>query len=193
MKKQIFYLSLLIVAFFMQACSSSKMPVVGENKSLEADFKEIKTYAWTTDIDNIPTDKVLIGPNGVFIFNNESGRKMIKEAIKYELDAKGYQMTETNPDMLLSFIVFEQPGSLRTTNGYVTVLSGEKVRTDDNVSYTDVKPGTLLISIMKVDKLIWQGFVSGILKAEEINDQSKVRNAVSKVFKQFNYNNFSGM
>lgn len=192
MKKTISYLSVLLMfAFFMQACSSSKMSVAGKNKSLNADFKDIKTYAWTSDIDNIPTDKVFIGPNGVFIFNNESGRKMIKEAIQYELSAKGYQMVETNPDMLLSFIVLEQPASLRTTQGYVTVLSGEKERTADNVSYTDVKSGTLIINIIKTDKnkQIWQGFASGILKAEEMNDQSKVRNAVSTVFKQFSYNN----
>jgi len=192
MKKAISYLSVLLTfAFFMQACSSSKTPIAGKNKSLNADFDEIKTYAWRSDIDNIPTDKVLIGPNGVFIFNYESGRKMIKEAIEYELSAKGYQMVEANPDMLLSFLVLEQPASLRTTKGYVTLLSGEKVRTEDNVSYTDVKPGTLIIDIIKTEKnnQIWQGFVSGILKAEEMNDQSKVRNAVSTVFKQFSYNN----
>jgi len=190
MKKAISYLSVLLMfAFFMQACSSSKMPIAGKNKSPNADFKDIKTYAWTSDIDNIPTDKVLIGSNGVFIFNYESSRKMIKEAIQYELSAKGYRMVETNPDMLLSFIVLEQPASLRTTQGYVTVLSGEKVRTEDNVSYTDVNPGTLIINMNKTDKQIWQGFVSGILKADEMNDQSKVRNAVSTVFKQFSYNN----
>jgi hypothetical protein len=175
-------------SFLMQACSSSKNPVDGKNKSLNADFKGIKTYSWRSDIDNIPTDKVLIGTNGIFIFNNESGRKMIKDAVQYELSAKGYRMVETNPDIFLSFIVLEQPASLRTTQGYVTVWSGE-VRTEDNVSYTDIKPGTLIINITKNDKQIWQGFVSGILKAEEMNDQSKVRNAVSIIFEQFSYNN----
>jgi len=190
MKNVISYSSILLVlAFFMQGCTSSKMPVAGKNKSLKADFEEIKTYAWTSDIDNIPTDRVLIGFNGIFIFNNESDRRMIKESIQYELSAKGYQMVETNPDMVLSFMVLEQPASLRTTQGYVTLSSGEKVRTEDNVSYTDVEPGTLIININKTDKPIWQGFVSGILKAGEMNDQSKVRNAVSTVFKQFTHNN----
>lgn len=192
MKKVIYYLSVLLtLGFFMQACSSSKIPIAGNNKSLNADFKEIKTYAWTSDIDNIPTNKVLIGPNGVFIYNNKSGRNMIKESIQYELSAKGYQMSETNSDMLLSFIVLEQPASLRTTEGYVTLLSGEKVRTEDNISYTDVKAGTLIINMVKTEmnQQIWQGFVSGILKADEMNDQSKVRNAVSTIFEQFNYNN----
>jgi hypothetical protein len=189
-KKAISYLSILLMfAFFMQACSSSKMPITGKNKSLNADFKEVKTYAWTSNIDNIPTNKVFIGPNGILIFNNESGRKMIKESIQYELSAKGYRMVETNADMLLSFIVFEQSGSLMMTGGYVTLQSGEEVRTEDSISYTDVKPGTLLINMIKTDMNMWQGFVSGILKAEEMNDQSKVRNAVSTVFNQFSYNN----
>ena len=192
MKSAISYFSVsLIVAFFMQACTSSKMPISGKNRSLNTDFEEIKTYAWTSDIDNIPTDIVLIGLNGIFVFNNQSGRKMIKESIQYELSAKGYQVVQTNPDMLLSFVVLEQPASLRTTQGYVTLSSGEEIRTEGDVSYTDVKPGTLIINIIKADenKQIWQGFVSGILKADEMNNEMKVRNAVSTVFKQFNYNN----
>ena len=186
-----YFLVLLIFTFFIQACSSSKMPIVGKNKSLNADFESIKTYAWTSDIDKIPTDIVFIGLNGVYIFNNKSGRKMIKDAIQYELSAKGYKMVETNPDMLLSFKVLEQPASLRTTNGYATLWTGEKIRTADNVSYTDVKPGTLIIDIVKADqnKQIWQGFVSGILRPDMMNDQSHIRNAVSMVFKQFIYNN----
>lgn len=96
-----------------------------------------------------------------------------------------------NADMIVSFSVLEQPGSLRTTNGYVTVSSGEKVRTEDNVSYTDVKPGTLLINLIdnKQDKQIWQGFASGILQPDHMRDESKVRQAVSSVFSQFKYNN----
>ncbi len=193
MKKVISYLSVLLMsAFILQACSSSNnMPVMGENKDLGANFKDIKTYAWTSDIDNIPTDKVLVGPNGVFIFNNESGRKIIKDAVQYELDAKGYQMASSSPDMLISFFVLEQPGSLRTTEGYVTLSSGEQVRTEDNVSYTDVQSGTLIVNMINADnnKQIWQGFVSGIMKADDMRDQSKVRNAVSSVFGQFNYKN----
>jgi hypothetical protein len=82
---------------------------------------------------------------------------------------------------------------LRTTNGYVTVASGEKVRTEDNVTYTDVKPGTLIINFVnaKTGKLIWQGFASGILQPDQVNDETKVREAVSTVFNQFKYNNLS--
>ena len=79
-------------------------------------IKSINSYSWTRDIDNIPKDQLFIGPNGVLIFNNESGRKMIKDAIQYELDSRGYKRMDGNGvDMLVSFSVLEQPGRLRTT------------------------------------------------------------------------------
>ncbi|MEJ7831085.1 MAG: DUF4136 domain-containing protein, partial [Segetibacter sp.] len=63
---------------------------------------------------------------------------MIKDAIQYELDSHGYKRMDGNgADMLVSFSVLEQRGRLRTTEGYVTLSSGEKVRTEENVSYTD--------------------------------------------------------
>lgn len=183
---------LLFFMVFEQSCRTTrKAPVVGKNSDLKADFNNIKTYSWTAGIDNIPNDKIFIGPNNVYIFNNESGRKMIKDAMQFELDARGYKKDESNPDMLVSFSVTEQPGKLRTANGYVTLSSGEKVRTEDNISFTDVKPGTLIINFIdaKTNNVIWQGFASGILHADEVSNETKVREAVSSVFSQFKYNN----
>ena len=183
--------ALLFSSVLLFACSATKEPVVAKNSDLNADFKSIKTYAWTKSIDEIPKDQVYIGPNGVFVFNNESVRKMIKDAVQYELDAKGYKMDPDSPDMLVSFSVFEQPATLRTTEGYATLSSGEKVRTEDNVAYTDVLPGTLIINFIDASKRkqIWQGFASGILKAGQTKDESKVRHAVSRIISEFNYSN----
>lgn len=193
MKKMLFLMSpfLLLLLLMQFGCSHKMTPTVAKNVDLSADFKDIKSYSWTADIDKIPSDKVFVGPNGVIIFNNESGRKLIKDAIQYELDSRGYKRVETGADMLVSFSVFEQPATLRTTNGYATLSTGEKVRTEDNVSYTDVKPGTLIINLINAEKnkQIWQGFVSGILKPVDMRDQSKVRQAVSTIFSQFKYNN----
>lgn len=192
MKKISFMMTgVVIFSVMLFACTTAKAPVVAKNADISADFKSIKSYSWTQDIDNIPKDAMFIGPNGIYIFNNESGRKMIKDAIQYELDSRGYVMNKNNPDMLISFSVLEQPASLRTTNGYVTLSSGEEMRTEDNVSYTDVKPGTLLINFVstKNNKQVWQGFASGILQADQMRDESKVRQAVSSIFSEFKYNN----
>ena len=193
MKKVIFMmLGISIFMVLQQGCSASKeTPVVGKASDINENFKKIKTYSWTSDINKIPNDKIFIGPNSVYIFNNESGRKMIKDATQYELDARGYKMAATNPDMLVSFSVTEQTGRLRTTNGYVRVSSGEKVRTKDNIGYADVQPGTLIINLIdaKTSEVIWQGFASGILHADQVRNETKVREAVSSVFSQFKYNN----
>jgi hypothetical protein len=190
MKTTFVILSAILISLVLFSCSATKEPVVAKNADLNADFKSLKTYAWTKDIDEIPNDQVFIGPNGVFVFNNQSVRKMIKDAVQYELDAKGYKMDPNSPDMLVSFSVFEQPATLRTTDGYATLSSGEKVRTEDNLAYTDVKPGTLIINFIdaKKNKQIWQGFASGILKAGQVKDESKVRHAVSRIISEFNYN-----
>ncbi len=190
MKKNLFMM-MGICSVILFACTTAKAPVVAKNTDISTDFKSIKSYAWTQGIDEIPKDAMFIGPNGVYIFNNESGRKMIKDAIQYELDSRGYVMNRSNPDMLISYSVLEQPASLRTTEGYVTLSSGEKVRTEDNVSYTDVKPGTLIINFIdtKSNKQVWQGFASGILQADQMRDESKVRQGVSKIFSEFKYNN----
>lgn len=192
MKKILLIPGLVAFMVLQQSCTAGKRSTVaGKNADITADFKDVETYTWTAGIDNIPQDAIFVGPNGVLIFNNESARQKIKNAIRYELDSRGYKADINNPDMLISFSVLEQPASLRTTNGYVTLSSGEKVRTEDNVTYTDVKPGTLIINFtdLKSGKTIWQGFASGILQADQMNDEAKVRQAVSTVFNQFKYNN----
>ncbi|WP_018617111.1 DUF4136 domain-containing protein [Segetibacter koreensis] len=197
MKKIIFSIvPFLFFLLFQTGCTSKMTPTVAKNADLSTNYKNIKTYSWTSDIDNIPNDQLFIGMNGIYIFNNESARKMIKDAIQYELDSRGYKKVKgDNGDMKVSFSVLEREGRLKTTNGYVTLSSGEKVRTDDNVSYTDVKPGTLIINLIdsKQKVQIWQGFASGILQPDNLRDQSKVRQAVSSIFSKFQHNNHSNM
>lgn len=169
---------------------SSAQVTVGADQSLKVSLNDYSTYAWTAGIDKIPEDQVFIGLNGVYIFNNESVRSKIKNAIEYELSAKGYQKSEANPDMLVLFLVTEQPGTLRTYNGYQIVNGGlDTVRTEENVQKTHIDAGTLLINLIdaKSGKVAWQGYASGILKPDMINDDSKVRAAVSSIFSKFDY------
>jgi hypothetical protein len=195
MKRTIVIFLAMILSTIMFSCSSTKNTEagkeVGKSVSLDADIASMKTYKWVDNLDRIPEDRLFIVPGGVLVFNNESGRKKIKEAIQYELDSRGYKLVDNNPDMLVLFAVTEMPGSLRTTNGYVTLSSGEKVRTEDNITYTDVKPGTLIINLLNGDNQnqIWQGFASGILNDSSVQDEATVRQAVSEVFSEFKFKN----
>ena len=184
--KKIFLFSLLCFFYIF----SYSQVTVGADKSLTVSLNDYNTYAWTTDIDKIPTDQIFVGPNGVVVFNNESVRSKIKNAIEYELSAKGYKKVESNPEVVVLFLVTEQPGSLRTYNGYQVVNGGlDTVRSQDNVENTTIEAGTLLINLIdaKSGKVAWQGYASGVLKPDMINDETKVREAVSSIFQKFNF------
>lgn len=185
MKKILFSTGILIL--MTTAVAAQK---VGTDKDLNASIKEYKTYAWSKNIDQIPKDKIFVGPNGVLVFNNVSTRSKIKDAIHYELDARGYKLNEADPDFIVTYQVTEQPADITTYNGYVTINGGlDKVRTPDNVQKTHLKPGTVLIDFVdaKTSKQVWQGYASGILKPDMINDQSKVRGAVASIFSKYRY------
>jgi hypothetical protein len=185
MKKMLFTTGILLLI-----TSTIWAQNVGTDRDLDAKIKKYKTYAWSRNVDQIPDDRVFIGPNGILVFNNESTRSKIKDAIKYELDARGYKMDNTNPDFFVTFMVSEQPADITTFNGYTTIHNGlEKVRTPEDVGTTHVKAGTVLINFIdsKSSKQVWRGFASGILQPDMVNDQSKVRSAISSIFSEYQY------
>ena len=69
----------------------SQTITVGADKSFTASLNDHSTYAWSKSIYQIPSDAIYVSPSGVYIFNNEWVRSKIKNAIEYELSAKGYE------------------------------------------------------------------------------------------------------
>ncbi|OQP53509.1 DUF4136 domain-containing protein [Niastella populi] len=183
--------AVLGLILFIVSCGPSTTQTIGKNVDPDAvNLRDARTYGWISSIDNIPETHIFISPTGVYAFNNESARKRIKDAIEYELKARGYKMYDSGnePDMEVSFFISEQAGTLRKTGSYVMV-QGEPVIPSDNVEEVAVEPGTLIVNIIdgKTDKMVWQGFASGILKPEDVNDELKINQAVSSVFNRFNF------
>ncbi len=176
----------------MIGCGTSHTQVIGKNVDPDVtNLEDVKTYAWISDIEKIPDARMFRTLNGTYIYNNQSARKKIKDAVEYELNARGYKMppnTTNEAGMIVSFYVLEQADTLRTTNGYVNIF-GDAVITEDDVEREPVEPGTLIVNLIdsKTNKMVWQGFASGILKPEDLNDQLKIRQAVSSIFSRFNY------
>lgn len=184
----------IVLFFCVCGCFSfcqAQQVVVGADNSFTHSLNGYSTYAWSQSIDQIPSDKVYISPTGVYVFNNESVRLKIKNAIAFELSAKGYKRVENNPDFIVLFTVTEQKGSLKTYHGYRMIDNGlDSVRTPQDVANTPIDPGTLIINIIdaKSGVVAWQGYASGILKPDMINDNSKVRQAVAAIFSKFHFN-----
>ncbi|MEO8854474.1 MAG: DUF4136 domain-containing protein [Ginsengibacter sp.] len=181
-----------IILFFL-ACSGfafchAQEVVVGADNSFTQSLNNYSTYAWSKSIDRIPSDKIFVNPGGVYVFNNESVRLKIKNAIAFELSAKGYKRVEKKPGFIVLFTVTERKGSLRTYHGYQMIDNGlDSVRTPQDVARTPIDAGTLIINAVdaKSGIVAWQGFASGILKPGMINNQMKVREAVGDIFNKF--------
>lgn len=180
--------AILFLAFVLFIAGTTTAQTVGTDRSLNANIKAYKTYSWSQNIDQIPSDQIFVGPNGVLVFNNESTRNKIKEAIQYELSTKGYQLVNSNPDFVVNFVVLEQPAELVTYNGY-TLLNGgmDTVRTEQNLDQTRVASGTVLINFVdfKTSRQVWQGYASGALNPNMINSTTDVRNAISSIFDKY--------
>ncbi len=183
-------LLLFAIGFASFTFANAQQVKVGADKSFKESVNGLKTFAWSSEIDKIPKGAIFLTPTGVYVFNNESTREKIKKAIKFELNAKGFKETETKPDMIVVFRVSEQPGTLHTFNGYEMYNDGmDSTRELKNKETVKIKPGTLLINIVdaKSDMVAWQGYASGILKPDMINNDVKVREAVASIFKKFKF------
>ena len=183
-------LLLFAMSFASFAFANAQQVKVGADKSFKASVNGFKTFAWSSDINQIPGGAVFLAPNGIYVFNNESTRERIKKAIKFELNARGYRETESNPDMIVVFTVSEHPGVLHTFNGYEKYDEGfDSTREPKNKETVKIKAGTLLINIVdaKSSMVAWQGYASGILTPDMINNDVKVREAVSAIFKHFKF------
>ena len=181
--------------FLLAACLcfyvlSQAQVQVGADKSFTKSLNDYSTFGWSTQIAHIPSDQIFVSPNGVVVFNNESVYSKIKNAIAFELNAKGFKHTQSNPQILVLFRVTERPGKLRTFNGYEMIDNGlDSVRTPQDTQTVDIDAGTLIINLLdaKSGVVAWQGYASGILKPDMINNNTKVREAVASIFQKFDF------
>lgn len=167
---------------------------VESTQNLDATIKSYNTFNWVSDIDDIPDDKAFVGSEGVLIYNNESARSMIKEAIVTNLQSKGYTQSESDADMLIGFQVLEQEADFVTYTGYETTYMGlDTVRTEENVETVTVGAGTLVINISDKEsgKVAWQGYSSGALNTETAKSEESIKSAVSEIFGEFDYSAFN--
>lgn len=173
--------------------ATSPAVTVGSDVKLGEPIKQFRTYTWASNIDSIPNNTVFVGANGVYVFNNMSTRGQIKDAIQYELSARGFKMDSDSPDMIINYMVFEREAELRTYNGYQVVNGLDSVRTEDNVARVTVQPGTLFVTISgaKNEGVVWQGYASGILSSDIIKDPAKIKTAVQQIFNEFDYKAFT--
>ena len=189
MKKSISILSLAIGAVItLASCSTTAHVEVAQG----VNFNNYKTFGWAKDsltksgrVDNDIVD------------NN------IKNSIGTELEGKGWQETDQQPDVLLDYNVTVQKGVKRETDpvysypytgyfynswrgrmGYYYnpgFFSGYRTY---NVPF---KEGTLTVNMVdaKNNKLIWQGWATGDVTKKNVTSK-EAQADVKSIFKKLN-------
>ncbi|MBI1767171.1 MAG: DUF4136 domain-containing protein [Bacteroidetes bacterium] len=169
MKKLIPLVGLLI------SCSSDMYIFTDYDKSF--DVTKYESYSWS-EIKNIENNR---NP----IYYNELNDKRIKVAVNEALAGKGYKEESREPCFVLHYHIV-----IGDVTAYHAdpMLSHEAPWMRPMVPYYRYKEGSLIFDVMdmKSNSLIWRGYASQILVAENtpLTDEN-IKGAVKKIFRKF--------
>lgn len=139
--------------------------------------KSVTPYVYSYDVI-IPASELVVN-------------QAIKASIKDELEARGYRMSESRPDLLVAYRVLERQARMK---GYIndvpTMVGSQEVRQPGDTTTHTLEPGTLLISLIdsKTHEVVWDGFASGLMRDNVfITEESKIKEAVHMIMEEFKY------
>ncbi|UII32624.1 DUF4136 domain-containing protein [Fulvivirga ulvae] len=161
---------------------SYSQDLVAMDERLDTSFEKYETFGWTSSAKSASAEDFL---------NDVALKSAIRDAIKYELDVRGYDMAGANPDLLINFKVFEKPTQFQGYTGHEEVLGNDEVREEEDFRTYNLKEGTLLIQMLDKEKgtIVWQGYASGIIDDDDMFDRDpvKIKDAVEQIFNRFEY------
>jgi hypothetical protein len=157
------------------SCSPNMYVFIDYDKNF--DVTKYESYSWS-EIKNIENNRNPIYYNGL-------NDKRIKVAVKEALTSKGYKETSREPCFVLHYHI---------VIGDVTAYHADPMLSHDApwmepmIPYYRYKEGSLIFDVMdmKSNSLIWRGYASQILVAENVPlSDENIKEAVKKIFKKF--------
>jgi hypothetical protein len=185
---------------------------VNGNTKLNTDFRKYKTYAWANpdpmkqgaeyeiySFYEEPTlkknnrrnaDRYIYSYNVIIPSSNQMVNTTIKDAIKSELEGRGYTPS-ANGDLLIAYRVLEGKAKMKgyKNDNPTMVMEGEIREPSDTATYM-LEPGTLVISLIdsKTSEVVWDGFASGLYQQNAfVSDATKLKSAVHLMMEEFKY------
>lgn len=161
---------------FLLGCMGYKEFPVESDYSYSGEFKKYKTFNFL-DTRSSGADSSMQ--------NNT-----IEDAIRARMELQGYEFTEKDPRLLVSYKIFydslfftgyEQP-NLELFLEYEENIDQEM----DPVKY-NLRQGTLLVLMYDCErkKSIWQGYASGVFGNQYFSDKRYLQGAVRSIFDQY--------
>jgi hypothetical protein len=172
------YLNLIVPVFMMMMMAGCSGIRVTTDYDTKADFGKYKTFNFSKEFDRVKL--------------NDLNRRRLKDDIKAQMQARGYQMA-ASPDLLVN--VFVKGTTKITANAYSTGFGGgfgywRGGFGGGSNTYVDVNKyteGTLFIDLIDVPekKMVWEGIAEGLVNPRENTREEGLNKVVTKVFKEF--------
>ncbi len=179
------YLNVVVVlaALFLAACSK-KAYTVDAVGNANANPANANTYGFSSQVDNELDE-------GLFFFNDLILKAKVRDAVKHELDSRGYTLAASQPDLIVNFRVFDKATEIRSVDqlGDNYWAAGE-INGYTNPETVRLEPGSIMVHLVdrKTGKLVWQGYASGLMDGNVFTKEgNKIDEAISLVFDKFNY------
>ncbi|SMO54459.1 DUF4136 domain-containing protein [Solitalea koreensis] len=169
---------ILFITIIVTACSTPMKVNSDFDKSI--DFSKYKTYAFYQLTD---TSRAI----------SELNRKRILEAIKSEMNKKGFTES-SNPDLMVNALAILKDMKSVTANtnymgygGYYRPYGGGMGMSTTTYDVNNYKDGSLIIDIVDIQKkqLIWQGVGNKEIDGPIQDPDKTIPEAISKIMASF--------
>lgn len=179
--KQYQGIALLFFLSFMAACGSSLQVTSDYDKSVT--FTQYKTYSL---YKGEKMDAI-----------SELNSRRITDAIRNEMSKKGFQETESNPDLLVNVVAILKDRTSVSANtnyyGYGGVYRpyywGTGMGMSSTTSYDvyNYKEGSLIVDVVEASskRLIWQGVGNKEIDTKVKDPDTRIKEAVATIMKSF--------
>ena len=166
----------LLILSFLVSCFGSKDFVVESDYSYYGKFKNYSTYAF---IDQQHFDLDTLIPD-----------LMIQKAINHRMSLLGYKQDDKKPNLLIGYKIFFSDFNFKGWNQPELEDWLKKqgfIEEDINRINYKLKEGTLMILMVdrKQKKAVWQGYNSGLIDTNVLDNERFVRGTVRTIFDEY--------
>lgn len=166
----------VVVGALMMACSQALQ--VSYDYDSSVNLKQFKTFKVEAE-HNMETDPLL---------GSELNRRRLGDAVVEVMQAKGYKLDQQNPEIIVRFMTdVKDRQQVRSNNMYSPYMwwyGG-----GNNISTYNYQESRFILNIYQKnsDRMIWQGWASGKVKAPTKKDdrESMVKNTMSDILRTF--------
>jgi hypothetical protein len=180
--KNLSFIAIVIIMFFT-ACSTKSYKVDGAGNA-DANMEDFNTYAFASQVDS-KLDA------GFFFLNDLVLKADIRDAVKHEMDSRGYRHDPSSADLVVNFRVFDKAATIQGLEGlgsnYWSSGEADRFAMKETVN---LKEGSLLVHLVnrQTGEIVWQGYASGLMDGNGFNkDKNKISEAVSMIFDSYNH------